>query len=177
MCRARLREEEVEEANYCYYNLGLGQISSTTVLAGGRTLLCWEGRNILNWKRRKKQLDFPNVGVPNCWSQILDLRRFPKCWSKILDLRRFPKFYLDLCRFPRILNWRWFPKNFQLVPLCFAGTHVIQVFARDLDGKDGPNGQVTYSIVSQHNKFTIDPNSGWLSTSAVSETDAETPTS
>ncbi len=44
---------------------------------------------------------------------------------------------------------------------------MIQVFARDLDG-EGPNGQVTYSIVSQHNKFDIDPKTGWLSTNAVS---------
>jgi hypothetical protein len=49
----------------------------------------------------------------------------------------------------------------------FAGTRVIRVFAVDEDGS-GPNGQVTYSIVSTHNKFVIDANTGWLSTSAVS---------
>ena len=44
---------------------------------------------------------------------------------------------------------------------------MIQVFAHDDDGQEGPNGQVTYSIVSKHNKFTIDPRTGWLSTNAV----------
>ncbi len=44
---------------------------------------------------------------------------------------------------------------------------MIQVYATDKDGPDGPNGQVLYSIVSQHNKFTIDPKTGWLSTAAV----------
>ena len=46
----------------------------------------------------------------------------------------------------------------------------MQVFAEDrdaIDGEGGPNGQIEYSIVSQHNKFTIDPETGWLSTSAV----------
>lgn len=38
--------------------------------------------------------------------------------------------------------------------------------ATDADGS-GPNGRVTYSIVSTHDKFTIDPQTGWLSTNAV----------
>ena len=38
---------------------------------------------------------------------------------------------------------------------------------RDAEDGPGPNGQVTYSIVSQHNKFTIDPNTGDLFTNAV----------
>ena len=44
-----------------------------------------------------------------------------------------------------------------------------QVRAVDRDAEDGPgpNGQVTYSIVSQHNKFTIDSNTGDLYTNAV----------
>ena len=44
-----------------------------------------------------------------------------------------------------------------------------QVRAIDKDAEDGPgpNGQVTYSIVSQHNKFTIDRNTGDLYTNAV----------
>ena len=44
------------------------------------------------------------------------------------------------------------------------------MFAEDrdaIDGEGGPNGQIVYSIVSQHNKFNIDPETGWLSTSAV----------
>ena len=55
-----------------------------------------------------------------------------------------------------------------------------QVRAVDRDAEDGPgpNGQVTYSIVSQHNKFTIDSNTGDLYTNAVriaktNETDTE----
>ena len=48
----------------------------------------------------------------------------------------------------------------------FSGTKVIRVHAVDND--EGLNGQVTYSIVSTHNKFVIDPNNGWLSTNAVS---------
>jgi hypothetical protein len=48
----------------------------------------------------------------------------------------------------------------------FLGTRVIQVFASDADGI-GPSGQVKYSIVSKHNKFKIDPNTGWLTTNAV----------
>ena len=44
---------------------------------------------------------------------------------------------------------------------------MIQVYAVDHDGNEGPNGQVTYSIVSQHNKFQIDPETGWVSTNAV----------
>jgi hypothetical protein len=43
---------------------------------------------------------------------------------------------------------------------------VIQVFASDADGI-GASGQVKYSIVSKHNKFKIDPNTGWLTTNAV----------
>ncbi len=43
---------------------------------------------------------------------------------------------------------------------------MIQVFATDADG-NGPAGQVRYSIVSKHNKFKIDPTTGWLSTNAV----------
>ena len=52
----------------------------------------------------------------------------------------------------------------------FPGTRVVQVFAEDLDaadGEGGPNGQIVYSIVSQHNKFNIDPETGWLTTAAV----------
>ena len=53
--------------------------------------------------------------------------------------------------------------------LLLAGTRVTQVRAVDRDAEDGPgpNGQVTYSIVSQHNKFTIDSNTGDLYTNAV----------
>ena len=43
---------------------------------------------------------------------------------------------------------------------------MIQVYATDADGS-GPSGQVKYSIVSKHNKFTIDPHTGWLTTNAV----------
>jgi hypothetical protein len=43
------------------------------------------------------------------------------------------------------------------------------VFATDADG-NGPAGLVKYSIVSKHNKFKIDPNTGWLTTNAVSLT-------
>lgn len=46
------------------------------------------------------------------------------------------------------------------------GTRVIRVYATDGDGS-GPSGQVTYSVVSTHNKFTIDANTGWLSTNAI----------
>lgn len=49
----------------------------------------------------------------------------------------------------------------------FSGTRVFQVQATD-DDKTGPNAQITYSIVSQGNKFNIDPNEGWLTTNAVS---------
>jgi len=52
--------------------------------------------------------------------------------------------------------------------LSLTGTSVLTVEARDGDG-DGPNGQVTYSIVSQHKKFEIDPITGLLTTSAVSK--------
>ena len=44
---------------------------------------------------------------------------------------------------------------------------MFQVQATD-DDKTGPNAQITYSIVSQGNKFNIDPNEGWLTTNAVS---------
>ena len=47
------------------------------------------------------------------------------------------------------------------------GTKVIQVFAKDDDGVDVPSGKVTYSIVSTHNKFNIDKETGWLTTNAV----------
>ena len=56
----------------------------------------------------------------------------------------------------------------------FSDTRIVQVFAEDrdaIDGEGGPNGQIVYSIVSQHNKFNIDPETGWLSTSAVRQTD------
>ena len=53
------------------------------------------------------------------------------------------------------------------IVILFAGTRVIQVFATDADG-NGPAGLVKYSIVSKHNKFKIDPNTGWLTTNAVS---------
>ena len=48
------------------------------------------------------------------------------------------------------------------------GTKVIQVFAKDDDGDSVPSGKVTYSIVSTHNKFNIDKETGWLTTNAVS---------
>ena len=44
------------------------------------------------------------------------------------------------------------------------------MFAKDDDGDDVPSGKVTYSIVSTHNKFNIDRETGWLSTNAVSRT-------
>ena len=47
------------------------------------------------------------------------------------------------------------------------GTKVIQVFAKDDDGDSVPSGKVTYSIVSTHNKFNIDKETGWLTTNAV----------
>ena len=50
-----------------------------------------------------------------------------------------------------------------------SGTRVIRVFATDADGS-GPNGEVTYSIVSTHDKFSIDPKTGWLVTNAVRKT-------
>lgn len=49
-----------------------------------------------------------------------------------------------------------------------SGTRVIKVVATDEDPDTSPNGRVTYSIVSTHDKFTIDPQTGWLSTNAVS---------
>ena len=48
-----------------------------------------------------------------------------------------------------------------------AGTRVLRVFASDADGS-GPNAEVTYSIVSTHDKFSIDSKTGWLVTNAVS---------
>jgi len=47
------------------------------------------------------------------------------------------------------------------------GTQVMQVIAEDLDGPHIPAGQITYSIVSRHKKFTIDKKTGWLSTNAM----------
>ena len=47
-----------------------------------------------------------------------------------------------------------------------VGTRVIRVFASDAD-ESGPNGEVTYSIVSTHDKFSIDAKNGWLVTNAV----------
>ena len=41
------------------------------------------------------------------------------------------------------------------------------MFASDADGS-GPNAEVTYSIVSTHDKFSIDSKTGWLVTNAVS---------
>ena len=57
---------------------------------------------------------------------------------------------------------KYSPNNF----FCFlSGTRVLQLLATDQD--EGPNGEISYSIVSQHNKFTIDEKTGWLSTQAV----------
>ena len=50
----------------------------------------------------------------------------------------------------------------------FSGTRVMRVMATDLDGNDGPAGKLNYSIVSQHEKFAIDSQTGWLTTNAVS---------
>ena len=47
------------------------------------------------------------------------------------------------------------------------GTHVTQVRAIDEDSDDGPNGQLTYSIVSPRHKFTIDGTTGHLYTNAI----------
>ncbi len=47
------------------------------------------------------------------------------------------------------LQFEYFPFFF------FPGTNVVQVHAvdRDADDDDGPNGRVTYSIVSPHNQY------------------------
>ena len=50
------------------------------------------------------------------------------------------------------------------------GLAVIQVKARDRDADLDPNspaGKIEFSIVSIHNKFRIDPKTGWLSTNIL----------
>ena len=46
----------------------------------------------------------------------------------------------------------------------------MQVKARDRDADtdpDSPAGRILFSIVSTHEKFKIDPETGWLSTNTV----------
>lgn len=50
--------------------------------------------------------------------------------------------------------------------LSFAGTRVFRVYAEDKDESER-NKKITYSIVSTDDKFSIDPETGWLSTNAV----------
>ena len=58
--------------------------------------------------------------------------------------------------------------SLNILSFYLSGTKVIQVFAKDDDGDNVPSGKVTYSIVSTHNKFNIDKETGWLTTNAVS---------
>ena len=54
------------------------------------------------------------------------------------------------------------------------GLPVIQVKANDRDADLDPNspaGKIEYSIVSTHNKFRIDPKTGWLSTNTIFDRD------
>jgi len=44
---------------------------------------------------------------------------------------------------------------------------VLQLKAIDQDNSSTPAGQIVFSIVSTHNKFQIDPKTGWLSTNKV----------
>ena len=58
------------------------------------------------------------------------------------------------------------------IKFLFAGTEVIQVRAidRDSESLEHPNsgaGKIVYSIVSTHNHFKIDSETGWLSTNKV----------
>jgi hypothetical protein len=46
---------------------------------------------------------------------------------------------------------------------------VLQLKAVDQDNSSTPAGQIVFSIVSTHNKFTIDPKTGWLATNKVNE--------
>jgi hypothetical protein len=52
--------------------------------------------------------------------------------------------------------------------LCSAAP-VLQLKAVDQDNSSTPAGQIVFSIVSTHNKFTIDPKTGWLATNKVNE--------
>ena len=63
---------------------------------------------------------------------------------------------------------RHIPIYYNKIFFVILGTKVIQVFAKDDDGDNVPSGKVTYSIVSTHNKFNIDKETGWLTTNAVS---------
>ena len=49
---------------------------------------------------------------------------------------------------------------------CFAGTRVFRVYAEDQDESER-NSKITYSIVSTDDKFSIDPETGWVSTRFV----------
>ncbi len=52
--------------------------------------------------------------------------------------------------------------------LCSAAP-VLQLKAVDQDNSSTPAGQIVFSIVSTHNKFTIDPKTGWLATNKVND--------
>jgi hypothetical protein len=51
----------------------------------------------------------------------------------------------------------------------FSAAPVLQLKAVDQDNSSTPAGQIVFSIVSTHNKFTIDPKTGWLATNKVNE--------
>ena len=89
----------------------------------------------------------------------------------------FSKRHFHTCYFKQVLSYVHkcvtVPTSITLIGLWsfflfFAGTRFFRVLATDRDGPESPNGQITYSIVSTHNKFVIDPNTGWISTNAVS---------
>ncbi len=46
---------------------------------------------------------------------------------------------------------------------------MLQLKAVDQDNSSTPAGQIVFSIVSTHNKFTIDPKTGWLATNKVND--------
>ena len=71
-----------------------------------------------------------------------------------------------------MFNTKYYPyhqsKSLHIYLFFYSGTQVLQVYAKDDDGDTVPSGKVTYSIVSTHNKFNIDKETGWLTTNAVS---------
>ena len=49
----------------------------------------------------------------------------------------------------------------------YLDTAVLQVRASDRDDPETGAGQILFSIVSTHNKFKINPQTGWISTNKV----------
>ena len=68
------------------------------------------------------------------------------CLDDPITIKKFVKFTFSCC--------------------CFAGTRVFRVYAEDKDESER-NSKITYSIVSTDDKFSIDPETGWLSTKSV----------